>query len=81
MMHHTSLMQTDITVLPPLVGAGEDRHHSSLPVSIITKNPTSVISEGMPRIPTKLVEKICRWEYVDLVSLLHGPFDKSEELI
>ena len=43
-----------------------------------TKNPMSVVAEGLPPIPTKLLEKIRRWEYVDLTLLLHD--SKSEEL-
>ena len=36
----------------------------------LTKNPTSVIADGIPPIPTKLLEKIRRWEYIDLATLI-----------
>ena len=31
-----------------------------------------ILAEGMPRNSTKLIEKICCWEYVDLSKLLGG---------
>ena len=40
------------------------------PVS--AKHPTSIIAEGMPPIPTKTLEKIQRWEYIELSTLLDG---------
>ena len=43
-----------------------------------TKNPIAIVAEGLPPIPTKLLEKIQRWEYIDLALLLHDT--KSDEL-
>ncbi|XP_019858533.1 PREDICTED: uncharacterized protein LOC109586769 [Amphimedon queenslandica] len=40
---------------------------------------TCLVDEGLPPIPTKLVEKIRRWEFIDLSLLLHDPSSKSEE--
>ena len=40
----------------------------SVPTSLI-KNPTSIIADGIPPIPTTLLEKIRRWEYIDLATL------------
>ena len=40
----------------------------SVPTPII-KNPTAVIADGIPLIPTKVLEKIRRWEYIDLATL------------
>lgn len=36
------------------------------------KLPTSIIADGMPPIPTKILEKIQRWEYIELSTLLEG---------
>ena len=40
-----------------------------MPTPLI-KNPTSVVADGIPPIPTKLLEKIRRWEYIDLATLI-----------
>lgn len=40
----------------------------SAPTPLI-KNPISVIADGIPPIPTKLLEKIRCWEYIDLATL------------
>ena len=39
---------------------------------MLLKLPTSTIAEGMPPIPTKVLVKIRRWEYIDLSTLLDG---------
>ena len=36
----------------------------------LSYSPSSIVAEGMPPIPVKLIEKIRKWEYVDLVCLL-----------
>ena len=41
---------------------------------------TTVVSEGLPPIPVKTLEKIRRWEFVDLASLLSDPAQKTEDL-
>ena len=35
-----------------------------------TPSPMVIVAEGMPPIQTKLIEKMHRWEYVDLSKLL-----------
>uniref|UniRef100_A0A1X7U125 Uncharacterized protein n=1 Tax=Amphimedon queenslandica TaxID=400682 RepID=A0A1X7U125_AMPQE len=40
---------------------------------------TCLVDDGLPPIPTKLVEKIRRWEFIDLSLLIHDPSFKSEE--
>lgn len=44
------------------------------------KSTSSVIAEGMPPIPQKLLDKIRRWDYIDLALLLNDPYHKVEEL-
>lgn len=71
-------MSEDSTVVPPLptlhsVGdalglAGESR-------------ATILIAEGLPPIQTKLLEKIRRWEFVDLALLLHDSTSRSDEFL
>lgn len=39
-----------------------------------------MICEGIPPIATKLMEKIRRWEYVDLASLISDPSFKPDEI-
>ena len=39
---------------------------------IITQSTLVVLTEGLPPISTKLLEKIQRWEFIDLSSLLSG---------
>ena len=36
----------------------------------VVSSPSAVVAEGMPPIPVKLIEKIRKWEYVDLSCLL-----------
>ena len=50
--------------LPPLGLPSEDD-----PPSVST-GVSTVIAEGLPPLPTKLIERIRRWEYVDLAFLL-----------
>ena len=40
-----------------------------------------LVAEGLPPISTKLLDKIRRWEFVDLSLLLHDPSSKAEELL
>lgn len=42
---------------------------------------TVLVAEGLPPIAARLLEKIRRWEYVDLVTLLHDPSSKLEEYL
>ena len=39
----------------------------------LSRGPSSVVTEGIPPVPTRLVEKIRRWEFVDLIQLIEGP--------
>ena len=47
----------------------------------VASSATSLVAEGLPPIPTKIVEKIRRWEFVDLALLLQDASSKSEELL
>ena len=51
--------------LPPLTSVTNDDLQPSTSSGTLT-----VINEGLPPLPTKLVEQIRRWEYVDLAQLL-----------
>ena len=42
---------------------------------------TSLVAEGLPLLPIKLIEKIHRWEFIDLALLLHDASSKSEEIM
>ena len=42
---------------------------------------TSLVAEGLPLLPIKLIEKIHRWEFIDLALLLHDTSSKSEEMM
>ena len=65
---------------PSTSGPTPDPHHSISTFSPGRKKhsghslavlfPSSIVAEGMPPIPVKLIEKIRKWEYVDLVCLL-----------
>ena len=58
------LLSTNPPTLPSLLSLPV---HSML--TLLTKNPTSVVVDGIPPIPTKLLEKIRQWAYVDLATL------------
>uniref|UniRef100_A0A1X7UCE9 Uncharacterized protein n=1 Tax=Amphimedon queenslandica TaxID=400682 RepID=A0A1X7UCE9_AMPQE len=47
----------------------------------VALSATSLVVEGLPSIPTKLVEKIQRWVFVNLALLLQDASSKSEELL
>ena len=64
---------SDPPVLPSLLSF--DKVGTGIPT---TKNPIAIVAEGLPPIPTKLLEKIQRWEYIDLALLLRDT--KSYEL-
>ena len=51
--------------LPPLGSLAE----GDLPAQS-TSGSSTVINEGLPPLPTKLIDRIRRWEYVDLAQLL-----------
>ena len=40
----------------------------------------TVLIAGLPPIQTKLLEKIQRWEFVDLALLLHDSTSRSDEI-
>ena len=43
-----------------------------------SKGSSVVVAEGIPPIPTKLLEKVRRWEFVDLALLLDGPGQRED---
>ena len=43
-------------------------------------NVATVVAEGIPPIQTKVLERIRRWEFIDLASLLADPTHKPEEV-
>ena len=51
--------------------------HGSLP----SKAATAVVSEGIPPVSCRLVEKIRKWEYVNLMDLLKDPATKHLVLV
>ena len=51
--------------IPPLGSLVKDE-----PPHTPTSGSSTVINEGLPPVPTKLVERIRKWEYVDLAQLL-----------
>ena len=64
------LLQVD-----PLLGSERDRADALVlvcgsPELSSLKPPAVVITEGIPPIPVRVLEKICKWEYIDLGSLL-----------
>ena len=44
-----------------------------------SKTTMVVVTEGIPPVALNLVEKICRWEYIDLADLLKGPHGKDQQ--
>ena len=63
------LLTSSLPSLPSLVSPSQSVV-PSVPTSLL-KNPASVVAEGIPPIPTKLLEKIRCWEFIDL-SMLSG---------
>ena len=45
-----------------------------------TSNPSVVVAEGMPPIASKLLDRIRRWEFIDLALLLNEVGQKSDEI-
>ena len=51
---------------------------SSLPdLPQLSRGPSLVVAEGIPPVSTRLIEKIRRWEFIDLAQLIGGA-DSSE---
>ena len=67
--HTTSI----IPVLPPLRTLVD----SDASLHVPAKSTSVVISEGMPPVASKIVEKIRCWDFVDLSQLLHDPSQKE----
>ena len=57
--------------LPRLIPTLEDTPDHTVAITP-RQMPTSIVADGLPPIPTKLLEKIQRWEYIDLSTLLDG---------
>ena len=55
---------------PTLPSLGDLGSWFKLPSSDNPKASTSVVAEGIPPLPSKLIERIQRWEFIDLASLL-----------
>ena len=72
------LAEGEVTLphLPPLRGWAE-----SSAGAVSDNKATLLVAEGLPLIAAKLVEKIQRWEFIDLSLLLHDPSSKSDELL
>ena len=67
------LLPTDPVLIrstPTLPSLGDLGSWLKLPSSETARTTSSVITEGIPPIPTKLLERIQKWEFVDLASLL-----------
>ena len=69
------LLVPSIPSLPSLLSSA-----STSDVLPSTPAPSMVVAEGMPPLPIKLVEKIRRWEFVDLSSLLEENVTQPAEL-
>ena len=67
--------------LPSLLPEGSTgKDLSSLLSGLKSSASTTVIAEGIPPIATKLLEKIQRWEYVDLSDLLSEASSKVDDM-
>ena len=64
-----SLSSPIVTTLPTLTGNQQLSNNDSQ-VEVIKQPSSVVLTEGLPPITTKLLDKIQRWEFVDLSSLL-----------
>ena len=64
--------------LPSLL-LGTDLLSTSLSAGA-AKPQSVVVAEGIPPIPGKLLEKIRRWEFIDLATLLNDPSHKAEDI-
>ena len=64
--------------LPALLDSSSDK--SSPALASASKGTSSVICEGIPPIATKLLDRIQKWEYVDLSSLIADSSLKPDEL-
>ena len=69
------LLVPSISSLPSLLSSA-----STSDVLPSTPAPSMVVTEGMPPLPIKLVERIRRWEFVDLSSLLKENATQPAEL-
>ena len=65
-----SLHSTFTANLPPLTG--NETSNIDFSKEVNKQSASVVLSEGLPPISTKLLEKIQQWEFVDLTSLLSG---------
>ena len=63
----------------PSLTVNQDLSTNDSQVEVTKQSPSVVLSEGLPPITTKLLDKIQRWEFVDLSSLLScDPTVKSD---
>ena len=56
---------------PTLPSLGEEQF--CIPAGLVKDHQSTssvVVAEGIPPLPLKILEKICKWEYVDLTTLL-----------
>ena len=70
----------------PLLGTDGD--HTGVPKVVCrpldppSSKPTAVvITEGIPPIPARVLDRICKWEYIDLASLLEQQQDGASQNI
>ena len=67
--------------IPSLLPEGSTgKELSSLLSGLKSSASTTVLAEGIPPIATKLLEKIQRWEYVDLSDLLSEASSKVDDM-
>ena len=64
-----SLSSPIVTTLPTLTGNQQLSNNDSQ-VEVIKQPSSVVLTEGLPPIATKLLDKIQQWKFVDLSSLL-----------
>ena len=69
------LSTSGIPTLPSLLSLGGPSKSS-----VLLKLPTSIIADGMPPMPTKVLERMQQWEYTNLLTLLDGVTYKTPNI-
>lgn len=66
---------------PSLHGLAPGGSLDGVPLVSVPARATALIVEGLPPVPVKIIERIRRWEYMDLSQLIQDPSIKEESLI
>ena len=70
----------DPLTLPSLAGAGGPDLGWAPTVESEVKTTSTIVAEGIPPIATKLLERIRKWEFIDLALLIGDPNRKVDEV-